>query len=102
MIDTLASTLHPTEYDADRGVVRPIHPTPVRHVVVAATSSRRVDPHAAFFRKANPDHGRGTELACVAALAPANLTALGRRLVPPPRGGADPARGLTRGPRAPR
>jgi hypothetical protein len=78
-IEALALTKYGAEFDIAQGVVRPAHPTPIRPDVTR--DPRRANEHTVFFRSANPEYRRGVELACVAELAVANLTPLGRRLL---------------------
>ena len=72
-----------TRYDAEAGVVRLAHPTPLREGVGEITPHRLRDPHVAFFARANPGHARGDELACLTRIHPDNLTPAGQRMVGP-------------------
>jgi hypothetical protein len=80
-LDTIARARFGPHYDAERGIVRLAHATPLRAGVADITPQRLKDPHVAFFVQANPGHAAGDELACLADISLANLTAAGRRLL---------------------
>jgi hypothetical protein len=80
ILDALARARYPREYDALRGVVRFLEPTPLR-AGVADVTERLADPDVAFFVQANPGHAAGDELACLTEIAPYNLTRAGRRML---------------------
>ncbi|HXE71157.1 MAG TPA: hypothetical protein VNO81_00725 [Candidatus Nitrosotenuis sp.] len=79
--DRLGRARYPQEYDAQAGIVRFGHPTPLRPGVAELTPGRLRDPHVACFVQANPGHARGDELCCLARLSRDNLTPLGRRML---------------------
>ena len=79
LLAALARARYGDRYDAGSGVVRLLHPTPLRD---DPTLSRRLsDPHVAFFARANPGWTQGDELACLTRIHPDNLTEAGRRMV---------------------
>lgn len=80
-LDQLAALKFPHEYCPSAGVVRLARPTPLRPEVAPLSEARRADPHIAFFAAANPGHGAGDELACLAPISVANLTPAGRRML---------------------
>lgn len=81
ILDALAWLKFPSEYEAERGVVRLGQATPLRPEVAAITAHVRANPHVAFFVAANPGHVDGDELACLTEIIPDNLTAAGRRML---------------------
>lgn len=84
LLDQLGCGKFGAQYDAARGVIRFRHAAPLQAGVAEITPQRLKDPHVAFFAAANPGHVAGDELACLAELARANLTAAGQRLVGAP------------------
>jgi hypothetical protein len=81
IMDTLAWLKFPSEYDAERGLIRLAKAAPLRPGVAEITKRRLKDPHIAFFVKANPGYVYGNELACLVELTQANLTPAGRRML---------------------
>ncbi len=81
VMDALASAKFPTEYHAERGIVRFETPSPLVVGVADVTEQRLGDPHVEFFVRANPGHADGDELVCLTELTPTNLTPAGRRMV---------------------
>lgn len=81
ILDAVAYQRFPTEYDADSGIVRLKHASPLRPGVADITPERLKDPHVAFFVAANPGYDQGDDLACLASLTRENLTAAGLRLL---------------------
>lgn len=79
--DALASARFADRFDPRTGLVKLTHPQRLRGELARVTPERLADPHVAFFTRANPGHAAGDELACVAELCPANLTAAGARMV---------------------
>jgi hypothetical protein len=79
-MDAAASQLFADRYHADRGIVRFTRPQILKPDQRDIPSSRRRDPHVAYFAASNPGFRRGDELVCWTRLAPANLTAAGRRM----------------------
>lgn len=80
-LDALVGLKFPREYNAQTGIVRPVHATPVRPGREDPAATTRDDRHAEFFRRANPRFEQGDFLACFAELTWENLTPLGRRVV---------------------
>lgn len=70
-----------TRYDPRRGVVRFDHPYTLRESLLEPEDPASRDRHADHFRALNPGHTRGDDLVCLTELSPANLTAVGRRLL---------------------
>jgi hypothetical protein len=81
LLDSLGHLKFPGEYDSESGLIRLDQPSPLRPGVARITARRLRDPHVAFFVRANPDHHRGEQLACLVELTYANLTAAGRRIL---------------------
>jgi hypothetical protein len=81
VLDALGRTKFPSEYDEDRGIVRPAEAAPLKPGVAEITERHLQNPHIAFFVSANPGHVHGHELACLAELTPANLTSAGLRML---------------------
>jgi len=79
--NAFAGTKFPGGFNPEQGIVRLRHPTPLKAGIADLDAARLRDPQVAFFMKANPGHAAGDELACLAELSWANLTAAGRRLV---------------------
>lgn len=82
-LDELGRFKFGDQYDAARGVIRFHQASPLQTGVADVTPQRLKDPHVSFFVTANPGHARGDELACLAELSRANLTAAGARMVGP-------------------
>lgn len=81
LLDTFARQKFGTGYDADQGIVRLEHATPLRPMIAEVDQRRRHDPHVAFFDQRNPSWNIGDELACITRIDPANLTPAGRRML---------------------
>lgn len=81
IIDALARTKFPSEYNPERGVIRFAEAVPLRSGVAEVTPRRLKDPHVAFFVAANPGHAHGDQLPCLVELTRTNLTAAGRRML---------------------
>ena len=81
IIDALARTKFPSEYDPERGIIRFTESAPLRPGVAEVTARRLKDPHVAFFVAANPGHAHGDQLPCLVELTRTNLTAAGRRML---------------------
>ena len=81
VLDALGRTKFPSEYDANRGIVRPAEAAPLRPGVAEIAARHLRNPHIAFFVSANPGHVHGYELACLAELTPENLTSAGLRML---------------------
>ncbi|MFT3684805.1 MAG: hypothetical protein QM783_07725 [Phycisphaerales bacterium] len=81
LLDTLASRRYGPMFDHHTGIVRLDRPQRLRPHLAAVPEGRSVDPHVAFFLRANPGHAAGDELVCLASLDDDNLTRAGRRMV---------------------
>jgi len=81
MLDALAQLKFPSEYDAERGLIRFAKAAPLRPGVAEVTERRLKDPHVAFFVAANPRHAHGDQLPCLVELTRTNITAAGRRML---------------------
>ena len=81
ILDALACLKFPTEYDAERGIIRFAKAAPLRPGVAEITERRLKDPHVAFFVAANPGHAEGDQLPCLVELTRANITAAGQRML---------------------
>jgi hypothetical protein len=84
VIDALARSRYPDEYDARTGVIQA---TPsqyrLREGIADITAERLTDPHVRFFQTRNPGHVRGDELCCLAPLTRANFTRAAFRAIGP-------------------
>ena len=81
LLDELGRQKFGAQYDPGRGVIRFREAAPLRQGVAEVTERRLKDPAVAFFVQANPGHGEGDELACIAELNPANFTPAGLRML---------------------
>jgi hypothetical protein len=81
LLDHLARVRYGAAYDQEDGVVRFPHPQVLRGRLGELPAGRAADEHVAFFLDRNPGHAKGDELACIAEISEANLTAAGRRMV---------------------
>ncbi|MBI1881739.1 MAG: hypothetical protein HYR94_26475 [Chloroflexi bacterium] len=81
ILDALARSKFPSEYDAERGIVRFTKAAPLRPGVAEVTQRRLNDPHVAFFISANPSHAHGDQLPCLVELTRSNITPAGRRML---------------------
>jgi hypothetical protein len=74
LLDALASTRYPDQYDPQSGVITPANGRVRLRPGIADVDSHRLrDPHIKFFTRKNPSHGEGGELACIAPLCRENL-----------------------------
>jgi len=84
VLDALAHSRYPGQYDAASGIIRA---TPLQYQLRAGladvTSERLRDPHVRFFNAQNPGHGRGDELCCLAPLTRENFTPAAYRVIGP-------------------
>jgi hypothetical protein len=84
VLDALAHSRYPGQYDAASGIIRA---TPFQYQLRAGlaevTSERLRDPHVRFFNARNPGHGRGDELSCLAPLMRENFTPAAYRVIGP-------------------
>lgn len=84
LVDEFGRAKFGDEYDASSGVIRFKLAAPLQAGVADITPQRMKDPDVAFFVAANPGHGNGDELACLAELTRGNLTPAGARFVGEP------------------
>jgi hypothetical protein len=89
VLDALAGSRYPGDYDAAAGVVRAgPGKDRLREGVADLTPGRLLDPHVRFFAERNPGHARGDELCCLAPLTRANFTRAAYRVIGPEPVGA--------------
>jgi hypothetical protein len=82
IIRAFGQTAFPDRYDAATGIVRaPAEGCRLRPELGNAAVERTSDPHVQFFARANPGHGQGDELVCVAPLTRANFSRTAERLI---------------------
>jgi hypothetical protein len=82
IVDTLACSRYPKEYDAAAGVVRAtIAQYRLRAGLADVTAERLRDPHVRFFHARNPGHVHGDELCCLAPLTRENFTRAAYRVI---------------------
>jgi hypothetical protein len=81
VLHTLATRKFGGEYHPNPGIVRFRRANPLRPGIADVTQQRLRDPMVEFFIRMNPGHADGDELACLAPLSLANLTAAGLRLL---------------------
>jgi len=84
LLSQLGSERFGSQFLPGKGIVRFEHPQKLRGELENVPPGREVDPHVSFFLSHNPGHAEGDELVCVTELSPENLTAAGRRMMPPP------------------
>jgi hypothetical protein len=87
VLQTLAASKFPGEYDPATGVIRLGRANPLRPGVAEVTGQRLRDPMIEFFTRMNPGHAEGDELACLVPISRSNLTPAGLRLL---RAGVSP------------
>lgn len=81
VLDTLATLKFPGAYDPARGIIHFMGPKDrLRGDLAEVPEGREANPHVAFFLATNPGYVEGDELACLAELAPENITAAGQRV----------------------
>jgi len=84
VMDALALSRWPTEYDAPTGIIRA---TPSQYRLCEGladvTPERLTDPHVRFFQAKNSGHIRGDELCCLAPLTRENFTPAAYRVIGP-------------------
>jgi len=83
LLDQVAKERFGSQFDSGAGIVRFTHPQRLRAGMQIIPPGRESDSHTAFFLERNPGHGNGDELVCITELRPENLTAAGRRMMPP-------------------
>jgi len=86
LIEAMARTKFPTEYDAAAGVVRlrdtiPVQPQRAATIEPGIVEKQATDPITEFFCRRNPGYLQGHFLACTAPLTRENLNVVGRRLL---------------------
>lgn len=77
--DELARSRFGSRFDPSTGIVRLLHPQPLRPGVGVVPAERADDPHLRHFFAANPGHAAGDELVCLTELSESNMTAAGLR-----------------------
>lgn len=81
ILDHLATLKFPGSYDALTGVIRFSGTKDrLRDDLADIPQGRLNDPHVRFFLERNPGYAEGDELACLAEIHPANLTAAAQRV----------------------
>jgi hypothetical protein len=84
VLNALARSLYPWDYDAALGIIRA---TPLQYRLrtglADVTAQRLRDPHVRFFDTRNPGHVRGDELCCLAPLTRENFTPAAYRVIGP-------------------
>ena len=85
LLDELARERFGSQYNTALGIVRLSRPQVLAPDLITLPEGRLPDPHIAFFLARNPGFVRGDELACLARIDEANLTAAGRRMTRPSR-----------------
>lgn len=79
LIETLAMTRYPGQFDPATGLIEHREGHDRLKEDLDSTPRRQRNPHVAFFVARNPRYGEGVELACVAEIAPENMRATARR-----------------------
>lgn len=86
VLDSLARSRYPDDYDAQAGIIRAgSWQYRLREGLADITPERLRDAQVRFFHMANPGHERGDELCCLAPLTGANFTPAAYRVI-----GAEP------------
>lgn len=81
LLAQLAKAKFGDRFDEARGLVRAkAGGDRLKSELAEVPEGRLSDPHVAFFLEANPGYAEGDELACLAELTEANLTAAARRV----------------------
>jgi hypothetical protein len=80
LLDVLARERFGARYDAARGIVQLAKPQILLPELLDVPEGRIDDAHVRFFLAHNPGYVRGDELACVARMDDANLTAAAQRI----------------------
>lgn len=80
LLEILASERFGDRYDSRTGIVRLARPQTLVPELLEVPEGRIADPNIAFFLGRNPGFVRGDELACLAHIDEANLTAAARRI----------------------
>lgn len=79
LIRVLGSGKFGDDFDAATGLVEPRGGGDRLRPELDSTASRLKNPHVAFFRERNPRYRDGSELVCVAEIAPENMRSTARR-----------------------
>ena len=79
LLETLAGTKFPGEFRATSGLIEHRGPHDRLRPELDASTRRARNPHVAYFLEQNPNYAQGTELACIAEIAPENMRGLARR-----------------------
>jgi hypothetical protein len=83
LLNQLAAEHFAGQFDKAAGVVKFHNPQRLRNGLKEIPAGRENDPHIAFYLAQNPGHANGDELVCLTELCHENLTAAGRRMMPP-------------------
>jgi hypothetical protein len=84
VVDALARSRYPKQYDVAAGVIRATAAQyRLRAGLAEVTAERLRDPHVRFFHTLNPGHVRGDELCCLAPLTRENFTRAAYRVIGP-------------------
>jgi hypothetical protein len=79
VLDALAQSLYPKEYDAESGLITFRNRVGnLRPGVGDIPKGRLKDPDIDFFNQRNPDHLQGVELACITEMRPHNLKSVAK------------------------
>lgn len=78
LLETLAGAKYPGEFRAASGLIEHRGPHDRLRPELDASARRLRNPHVAFFLQRNPTYAEGTELACIAEIAPENMRGFAR------------------------
>jgi hypothetical protein len=81
IMDELACSRYPDEYNPQTGIIRLKNATPLQEGVADIQAHRLKNLHIEYFVRVNPDHANGDELVCLTAIDRNNLTRAGQRMV---------------------
>jgi hypothetical protein len=82
ILNALASAKFPDDYEAGTGlVVFPESRGNLKPELAVVPPHRLKNQHVHFFLSSNPSYSQGTELACLAEIAPANMRSYAARIL---------------------
>lgn len=81
ILHTAATKLFEENFNAETGIIKLNHPTPMRSEVSAVSNEKMQNPHVAFFVRKNPGYISGDELACITHLHQNNFKPFVKRLL---------------------
>ncbi|NCB38859.1 MAG: hypothetical protein EOM80_08825 [Erysipelotrichia bacterium] len=81
ILDAAATSIFANRYEADQGIIKLQHPTPLKAGISDPTEERLQNPHIAFFLQKNPGYIAGDELACLTQLTWENFKPFVKRLL---------------------